>query len=106
MVQEVLSVEQAAFDDITYRKGRAVIRIVESYIGQPAFKAGVQAYMKRYGYKNTVTDNLWDYLEKASGKKIKEIAGEFTTKPGIPLIVVENVAPGGNGGDAGLARPA
>jgi aminopeptidase N len=94
VVQPVLSVEQAAFDDITYRKGRAVIRMLENYIGPPAFRDGVQAYMKRYGYKNTVTDNLWDELEKASGKKVKEIAGDFTTKPGIPLIVVENVAPG------------
>ena len=94
IVQPVVSVEQAAFDDITYRKGRAVIRMVESYIGPPAFQAGVQAYMKRYAYKNTVTDNLWDELERASGKKIKELIGDFTTKPGIPLIIVDNVVPG------------
>jgi aminopeptidase N len=94
VVQPVLSVQQAAFDDITYRKGRAVIRMLENYVGPEAFGHGVQAYMKRYGYKNTVTDNLWDELEKASGKKIKEIAGDFTTQPGIPLIVVESVAAG------------
>jgi aminopeptidase N len=81
VVQPVVSVEQSAFDDITYRKGRAVIRMVENYIGPPAFQAGVQAYMKRYAYKNTVTDNLWDELERASGKKIKDIIGDFTTKP-------------------------
>jgi aminopeptidase N len=97
VVQPVLSVEQAAFDDITYRKGRAVIRMLENYVSPAAFRDGVQAYMKRYRYKNTVTDNLWDELEKASGKKIKEIAGDFTTKPGIPLIVVENVSPGADG---------
>jgi aminopeptidase N len=83
VVQPVLSVEQAAFDDITYRKGRAVIRMIENYVGEDAFREGIQAYMKRYGYKNTVTDNLWDELEKASGKKIKEIADDFATKPGF-----------------------
>jgi len=97
VVQPVLSVEQAAFDDITYRKGRAVIRMLENYVGPKAFQKGVQAYMKRYSYKNTVTDNLWDELEKASGKKIKEIADDFTNKPGIPLIAVENVATGADG---------
>jgi aminopeptidase N len=97
VVQPVISVEQAAFDDITYRKGRAVIRMLENYIGRPAFKAGVQAYMKRYAYRNTVTDNLWNELEKASGKKIKELIGDFTAKPGIPLIVVDSVAPGNDG---------
>ena len=97
VVQPVLSVEQAAFDDITYRKGRAVIRMLENYVGPTAFQKGVQAYMKRYSYRNTVTDNLWDELEKASGKKIKEIADDFTNKPGIPLIVVESVTAGADG---------
>ena len=90
VVQEIVSVEQAAFDDITYRKGRAVIRMLENFVGPAAFQSGVQAYMKRYGYKNTITDNLWNELEKASGKEIKGIAADFTTKPGIPLIVVES----------------
>jgi aminopeptidase N len=97
VVQPVVSVEQAAFDDITYRKGRAVIRMLENYVGPTAFRDGVQNYMKRYAYKNTVTNNLWDELEKASGKKIKEMAAEFTTKPGIPLIVIENAAAGADG---------
>jgi aminopeptidase N len=96
VVQPVTSVEQAAFDDITYRKGRAVIRMLENYLGEDAFREGVRGYMKRYKYKNTVTDNLWDELEKASGKKIKAIAYEFTTKPGIPLITVENETFDGN----------
>jgi len=90
VVQPIVSVEQAAFDDITYRKGRAVIRMLENFVGPASFQNGVQAYMKRYAYKNAITDNLWDELEKASGKKIKEIAADFTAKPGIPLIVVDN----------------
>jgi aminopeptidase N len=97
VVQPVISVEQAAFDDITYRKGRAVIRMLENYLGDDAFREGVRAYMKLYKYKNTVTDNLWDELEKASGKKIKEIANDFTTKPGVPLIIIEDEKPDGNG---------
>ncbi len=90
VVQMVNSVEQAAFDDITYRKGRAVIRMLENFLGADAFREGVRAYMKLYKYKNTVSANLWDELEKASGKQIKEIANDFTTQPGVPLITVEN----------------
>jgi aminopeptidase N len=97
VVQEVLSIEDAAaaFDDITYRKGRAVIRMIENYVGENAFRDGIRAYMKRYAHKNTVTDNLWDELETASGKKIKELAGDFTNEPGVPLIVVESAAADG-----------
>jgi aminopeptidase N len=97
VVQRILNVEQAGFDDITYRKGRAVIRMIENYVGENAFCDGIRAYMKRYAYQNTVTDNLWDELETASGKKIKELAGDFTTQLGIPLIVVESAASGGDG---------
>ncbi len=99
VVQPVVSVQQSAFDDITYLKGRGVIRMLENYVGPDAFRSGVQAYMKRYAYKNTVTDNLWDELEKASGKEIKDIATDFTTKPGIPLIVVDSATPGAGGVD-------
>src|SRR5262249_50116728 len=87
-------VEQAAFDDITYRKGRAVIRMLENYLGADDFRDGVRAYMKRYKYGNTRTDDLWDALEKASGKNVKDIANAFTTKPGVPLITVDKVTPG------------
>ena len=104
VVQPIVSVEQAAFDDITYRKGRAVIRMLENFVGPEAFQSGVRAYMKRYGYKNTITDNLWDELEKASGKKIKEIAADFTTKPGIPLIVVESETAGAGGVEVGVRQ--
>jgi aminopeptidase N len=95
VVQEVPSGEQAdqAFDDITYRKGQAVIRMLEGYVGADGFRDGVRNYMKRYAYRSTVSDNLWDAIEAASGKTIKRIANDFTLQPGVPLITVEGVAP-------------
>lgn len=89
VVTPVPSVAEVEFDDITYRKGRAVIRMIEEYLGEDAFREGVRAYMKRYQFSNTVTDNLWAELVRASGKEIKEIAGEFTAKAGLPLVRVE-----------------
>jgi len=95
VVKRVLKVQEAGFDDITYRKGRAVIRMIENYIGEDAFREGIRAYMKRYAHQNTVTDNLWDELEAASNKKIKELAGDFINQPGVPLIAVESAAADG-----------
>ena len=37
----------AAFDGITYIKGQAFIRMLESYLGEDAFAAGIRAYMRR-----------------------------------------------------------
>ncbi|WP_315805405.1 M1 family metallopeptidase [Bradyrhizobium sp. SZCCHNS3002] len=99
VVQEIESGEQAdqAFDDITYQKGQAVIRMLENYVGEDVFRQGVRTYMKRYAYKNTVTDDLWAELTAAGAKDIKTIADDFTLQAGVPLISVEGAA---NVGDA------
>lgn len=98
VVQEIDSAEQAdqAFDDITYRKGQAVIRMLEGYVGEKEFQQGVRSYIKRYAYRNAVTDNLWAEMTAAGAKDIKVIADDFTLQPGVPLISVESAATTGN----------
>ena len=92
VVQHVTTVEQAsqAFDAITYQKGEAVIRMLESYVGHDAWRDGVRAYMKQHAHGNTVSDDLWSAVETAAGKPIKAIAHDFTLQPGVPLITVSN----------------
>jgi aminopeptidase N len=96
IVQPIADVLQAsqAFDEITYMKGAAVIHMVEDYLGEDAFRAGVRAYMKKYAYGNTVTDDLWTELEKASGQPVTAIAHDFTLQAGVPLLCVTKTAKG------------
>jgi aminopeptidase N len=91
VVQHVETVEQAsqAFDVITYQKGEAVLRMLESYVGADAWREGVRRYIKRHAYGNTVTDDFWRAVEEASGQPIVSIAHEFTLQPGIPLVEVK-----------------
>ncbi|PEQ13208.1 aminopeptidase [Novosphingobium sp. PC22D] len=97
VIQERKTVEEAsqAFDGITYSKGESVIRMLEAYTGRDEWREGVRAYMKRYEYANTVTDDLWREMEKASGKPIIQIAHDFTRQPGIPLVKVSGTCKGG-----------
>jgi aminopeptidase N len=90
VVQHVATVEQAnqAFDEITYSKGESVIRMLEAYVGENAWKNGVRAYMKANAYGNTVSDDLWKQIEKAAGKPVTVIAHDFTLQAGVPLIKV------------------
>ncbi|MBV7535170.1 M1 family metallopeptidase [Duganella sp. sic0402] len=90
VVQRIATVEQAsqAFDSITYSKGEAVIRMLESYVGEDAWRSGVRSYMARHAYGNTVSDDLWREIEKAARKPITAIAHDFTLQPGVPLIRV------------------
>jgi aminopeptidase N len=90
VVQHIQTVEQAnqAFDEITYQKGEAVIRMLEAYVGENAWRSGVRSYMKAHAYGNTVSDDLWKPIEKAAGKPVTAIAHDFTLQPGVPLIRV------------------
>ena len=91
IVQHVETVEQVsqAFDSITYSKGAAVIAMLENYVGDDAWRAGVRAYLKAHAYGNAVTDDLWREIERASAKPVVDIAHDFTRQPGVPLVRVE-----------------
>jgi aminopeptidase N len=79
----------AAFDSITYTKGQAIIRMLENYVGEGAFRAGIRAYMLRHAYSNTTTTDLWGALQAASGKPVTAIAAGFTEQGGVPLVVAQ-----------------
>jgi aminopeptidase N len=92
VVQRISTVEQIsqAFDAITYQKGEAVITMLEDYVGEEAWRRGVQDYIRTHRLANTQTDDLWRAVEKAAGKPVTAIAHDFTLQPGVPLIRVES----------------
>ena len=108
IVQRVASVAQAeqAFDPITYKKGEAVIRMLEAYAGPDAWQAGVRAYMAEHAYGNATSDDLWKAIDKAAGKPVSAVARDFTTQPGVPLIRVASSSAGTNLTQARLASDA
>ena len=55
------------FDVITYWKGAGVVRMIESFLGADAFRAGVRIYLKRYAEANATADDFWRALDEASG---------------------------------------
>jgi aminopeptidase N len=79
----------AAFDSITYNKGQAVIRMLETYVGEDAFRAGIRAYMVAHAYSNTTTADLWSALQAASGKPVTAVASGFTEQGGVPLVIAQ-----------------
>jgi aminopeptidase N len=94
VVQHVATVEQAdqAFDDITYAKGEAVIRMLEEYVGPDTWRAGVRDYIKAHAYGSTVSDDLWRSVDKVAGESVTVIAHDFTLQPGVPMIRVSDTA--------------
>ncbi len=94
IITPIRDVQQAssAFDSITYQKGAAVIRMLEAYLGEDAFRAGVRRYMQAHAYGNTVTDDLWAAIDEGGAHPIAAIAHDFTLQAGVPMITEDAVA--------------
>ncbi len=82
---------QEMFDAITYGKGSAVMRMLESYLGQEAFCEGLRTYMESFRFGNAHGKDLWKHLGKASGEDVAGIMGDWVTQAGHPTIAVRRV---------------
>ena len=78
------------FDAISYSKGASTIRMLHSYIGDEAFRAGLHDYLDKFKYKNAVTEDLWEALSNASKKPVEEIMELWTKQVGYPCITVSS----------------
>ena len=84
------------FDAISYSKGSVVVRLLEGYLGIEQFQKGIQQYIGAFEYANTNTADLWDQLQKASGKPVKEMMEGWTKQVGFPLLTISEGKPDGD----------
>ncbi len=75
-----------AFDLITYEKGGAVLRMIESWLGEEPFRLGIRLYMRRFARGNAEAADLWAALQQASGQPVIELAHSWIHQPGFPLV--------------------
>ncbi|KAH3753711.1 hypothetical protein DPMN_188354 [Dreissena polymorpha] len=82
------------FDVISYSKGASVIRMLHDYIGDQDYRKGMNAYLTKFAYKNTFTEDLWAALGDASGKPVGEVMTTWTKQMGFPVIKVTQTQEG------------
>lgn len=75
-----------AFDNITYSKGAAVLRMFENYIGPEVFRRGVHAYIEAHADGNATTQEFLAALGKAAGKNVAPSFNTFLDQPGVPEV--------------------
>ena len=78
-----------AFDLITYEKGGATLRMIESYLGEAKFRDGIRSYMKEHARANAEADDLWRALETSSKEPVLELANAWIRQSGFPLVGCE-----------------
>lgn len=94
--QEVVTAGQAmqVFDEITYQKGQAFLRMLETWIGEEKFRDGLRHYFAMHAYSNTTTSQLWEALTLKSGERVDIVARGWTEQPGFPIITVKAAGEG------------
>ncbi len=80
---------QELFDGIAYGKAASVLRMLESYLGEETFRAGVNAYLKQHQYANATAEDFWDAQAKTSKKPVDKIMPTWVKQPGAPIVNVK-----------------
>lgn len=79
---------QELFDAITYLKGCAVMRMLENFLGNEAFRNGLRTYMKEFAEGNARGADLWRHLQSASKLPVTQIMESWILQGGYPCISV------------------
>ena len=82
---------EGMFDLLTYEKGAGVVRMLEQFLGEDAFRDGIRKYLADNAYGNTETTDLWDALETATAQPVRHIADTWIFQGGFPLLSAEVV---------------
>jgi aminopeptidase N len=80
---------QELFDGIAYGKAAAVLRMLESYLGEETFRAGVNAYLQQHQYSNATADDFWGAQAKTSKKPVDRIMPTWVKQAGVPILSVK-----------------
>jgi aminopeptidase N len=77
---------EGMFDTLTYQKGSAVVRMLEQYLGEEAFRDGIRRYLQTHQFGNTETGDLWDALEAETGEPVRAMMDSWIFQGGFPLL--------------------
>jgi len=80
-----------AFDAITYMKGAGVLRMLEHYLGQDAFRSGLRGHMQRHAFGLATVYDLIESLqgEVAEDAAVQAVFESFLFQPGVPYLRVD-----------------
>ena len=79
---------EGMFDVLTYEKGASVVRMLQQYLGEDRFQAGIRHYLETHQYANTETTDLWDAIEDATGEPVRALMDSWIFRPGHPVLSI------------------
>ncbi|HLI96529.1 MAG TPA: M1 family metallopeptidase [Candidatus Baltobacteraceae bacterium] len=83
------------FDELSYQKAGAFLRMMETYLGPGTFQKGLHRYFVANAYGNTVPSDLWTSLSAVSHTGVASISNSWINKPGFPVVDVRAICSNG-----------
>ncbi|MEM3063801.1 MAG: M1 family metallopeptidase [Candidatus Nitrosotenuis sp.] len=77
------------FDAISYDKGGCVLRMLESFVTEKVFRAGLRKYLKKFAYKNAKGDDLWNAIGNEAKMPVRTMVNSWLRQVGFPLVEVQ-----------------
>ena len=75
-----------AFDGITYRKGAAVLWMIERWLGEDTMKSALRTYVKTYAHQAVNTDDLMKVFDQETKKRVTQMSSNFLNERGLPKL--------------------
>ena len=87
-----------AFDGITYQKGGGMLAMLERYVGEERFQAGIRLHLQRNRHGTATAEDFIASVAEGSGRpEIGSAFHAFIGQPGVPLVSVSlDCSDGGN----------
>ncbi len=79
------------FDAISYDKGGCVLRMLESFVTENTFRAGLRVYLKKFAYKNARGDHLWNEIGKAAKMPVRNMVNSWLGQVGFPMVEAQKL---------------
>lgn len=84
------------FDEFTYDKASALLRMASTFLTEKLFIKGISSYLKKFSFSNADQDDLWNHMQMFIDDQdevhlptsLKKIMDSWTWKRGIPLVTV------------------
>lgn len=89
------------FDHISYAKGASIIRMMNHFLSEPVFKAGLKRYLRALRYGNAEQSDLWTHLTEAqrlaqndtssaliAAVNVERVMNSWTLQTGYPLVTL------------------
>ena len=82
--------EDDVFDDASYEKGAAVLRMLEKQVGRDTFRKALRNYLAEHANGTGTSDELFTALTSASGKSLSDFKKAWLGEPGYPVLKVSH----------------